>query len=90
MKDEFYSIAFRKKIYHSLEELQRDVDEWLVVYNHQRPHMSDHPMSSDMMMMMFGRAGWRCAYTPKDGESARAKITPATNMTYKEIFFFIG
>jgi hypothetical protein len=38
MKDEFYSIAFRKKIYHSLEELQRDVDEWLVVYNHQRPH----------------------------------------------------
>jgi hypothetical protein len=38
MKDQFYSIAFRKKIYHSLEELQRDVDEWLAVYNHQRPH----------------------------------------------------
>jgi hypothetical protein len=38
MKDEFYSIAFRKKIYHSLEELQRDIDEWLAVYNHQRPH----------------------------------------------------
>jgi transposase InsO family protein len=38
MKDEFYSIAFRKKIYHSLEELQRDIDDWLEVYNHQRPH----------------------------------------------------
>src|SRR5262245_16241048 len=38
MKDEFYSIAFRKKIYHSLEELQRDVDEWLIGYNQQRPH----------------------------------------------------
>jgi transposase InsO family protein len=38
MKDEFYSEAFRKKIYHSLEELQRDVDEWLVVYNQQRAH----------------------------------------------------
>ena len=38
MKDEFYSIAFRKKIYHSLEELQRDVDQWLVTYNQQRPH----------------------------------------------------
>jgi transposase InsO family protein len=38
MKDEFYSIAFRKKIYHSIEELQQDVDEWLLVYNHQRPH----------------------------------------------------
>ena len=38
MKDEFYSIAFRKKIYHSIEELQQDVDEWLLVYNRQRPH----------------------------------------------------
>jgi transposase InsO family protein len=38
MKDEFYSIAFRKKIYHSIEELQQDVDEWLLVYNCQRPH----------------------------------------------------
>jgi transposase InsO family protein len=38
MKDEFYSIAFRKKIYHSIEELQQDVDEWLLVYNNQRPH----------------------------------------------------
>jgi hypothetical protein len=37
-KDEFYSIAFRKKIYHSLEELQQDVDEWLVGYNHQNPY----------------------------------------------------
>ena len=25
MKDEFYSIAFRKKIYNSIEELQQDV-----------------------------------------------------------------
>jgi transposase InsO family protein len=38
MKDEFYSIAFRKKIYHSIEELQQDVDEWLLLYNCQRPH----------------------------------------------------
>jgi hypothetical protein len=38
MKDEFYSIAFRKKIYHYLEELQQDVDQWLLVYNRQRPY----------------------------------------------------
>lgn len=38
MKDEFYSIAFRKKIYNSLEELQLDVDEWLHKYNVLRPH----------------------------------------------------
>ena len=36
--EEFYSVAFRKKIYHSLDELQRDLDEWIVKYNHRRPH----------------------------------------------------
>lgn len=38
MKNEFYDIAFRKKIYGSLEELQVDVDAWLFKYNEQRPH----------------------------------------------------
>ena len=38
MKNEFYDIAFRKKIYGSLEELQVDVDHWIEKYNEQRPH----------------------------------------------------
>jgi transposase InsO family protein len=38
MQDEFYSIAFRKKLYGSLEELQADVDLWLKEYNENRPH----------------------------------------------------
>lgn len=38
MKNEFYDIAFRKKLYTSLEELQQDVDLWLVDYNEKRPH----------------------------------------------------
>ena len=36
--DEFYRIAFRKKIYRSIDELQADLDAWLVEYNHLRPH----------------------------------------------------
>jgi transposase InsO family protein len=36
--DEFYSIAFRKKIYLALEELQEDLDQWLVKYNQRRTH----------------------------------------------------
>ncbi len=36
--DEFYSIAFRKKIYLTLEELQEDLDIWLLKYNNRRPH----------------------------------------------------
>ena len=38
IKDEFYDIAFRKKLYRSLEELQTDLDMWLHKYNEQRPH----------------------------------------------------
>jgi transposase InsO family protein len=36
--NEFYRIAFRKKIYRTIEELQVDLDEWLASYNEQRPH----------------------------------------------------
>lgn len=36
--DEFYRVAFRKKVYASLEELQRDLDVWLKEYNEVRTH----------------------------------------------------
>jgi hypothetical protein len=36
--DEFYRVAFRKKIYRTIEELQADLDAWLVDYNERRPH----------------------------------------------------
>ena len=36
--DEFYRVAFRKKVYGSLEELQKDLDLWLIEYNEQRVH----------------------------------------------------
>jgi transposase InsO family protein len=36
--NEFYTITFRKKLYHSLEELQVDLDIWLDDYNNNRTH----------------------------------------------------
>lgn len=36
--DEFFRIAFRKKLYESVEMLQTDLDAWLVHYNTDRPH----------------------------------------------------
>lgn len=36
--EEFYSVAFRKKIYRTIEELQTDLDEWIVEYNERRTH----------------------------------------------------
>jgi transposase InsO family protein len=38
MQDEFYSVAFRKRLYTSLEQLQSDVDSWITEYNESRPH----------------------------------------------------
>ena len=36
--DEFYRVAFRKKIYGSIAELQDDLDSWVQSYNEERPH----------------------------------------------------
>ena len=38
MKNEFYSSAFRRKLYHSIDELQVDVDAWVMSYNTERTH----------------------------------------------------
>jgi transposase InsO family protein len=36
--NEFYRIAFRKKLYRSIDDLQADLDVWLTEFNNQRPH----------------------------------------------------
>jgi transposase InsO family protein len=36
--NEFYQVAFRKKIYSTIEELQADLDVWIYSYNHERTH----------------------------------------------------
>jgi transposase InsO family protein len=35
---EFYQITFRKKIYRNIDELQIDLDEWMLHYNNERTH----------------------------------------------------
>ena len=36
--NEFYRVAFRKKIYNTLDELQADLDTWIKYYNEERTH----------------------------------------------------
>jgi len=36
--DEFSRVAFRKRIYGSIAELQSDLDAWVRSYNEDRPH----------------------------------------------------
>ncbi len=51
MQDEFYAIAFRKKIYKSIEEMQLDVDKWITFYN--------EPVAAGIVMVKHPcRHGW--------------------------------
>lgn len=36
--DEFYRVAFRKKVYASVADLQADLDAWIRSYNEEREH----------------------------------------------------
>lgn len=42
MQQECYHVLFRKKFYSSLDELQTDVDSWLMSYNNERAHSGKH------------------------------------------------
>tara|TARA_Y100000031_G_scaffold154358_1_gene201750 strand:- start:764 stop:1846 length:1083 start_codon:yes stop_codon:yes gene_type:complete len=48
--NEFYQVAFRKRIYDSLETLQVDLDNWLEHYNKERTHQGK---------MCYGRTPWQ-------------------------------
>lgn len=40
--NEFYQTAFRKKLYRSIDELQADLDVWVMSYNMERTHQGKH------------------------------------------------
>jgi transposase InsO family protein len=37
--DEFFRVKFRQKLYNSVQQLQKDMDQWLIHYNQERPHL---------------------------------------------------
>jgi hypothetical protein len=50
---EFYQIAFRKKIYHTLDELQADLDTWLKEYKEPRLHSGKYCLGNTPMQTFF-------------------------------------
>lgn len=38
IQNEFYAVAFRKKLYGSIGEIQADLDDWVIGYNEHRSH----------------------------------------------------
>jgi hypothetical protein len=50
---EFYQDAFRKKIYHALDELQADLDTWLHEHNESHDHTAKKYCFGNTPMQMF-------------------------------------
>jgi transposase InsO family protein len=56
---EFYQTAFRRKIYNNIEELQIDLDDWLVFYNNERTHQGKMCCGrTPMATFLDGKAAW--------------------------------
>ena len=91
IQEEFYATAFRKKLYHSLEELQADLDLWLDEYNRTRPHSGKYcygktpmqtfldslPLAREKMLDSFVNAAPVPERSPEQ-RSAGAGASPAT------------
>ena len=57
---EFYQVAFRKKLYLSLEELQTDLDSWLDYYNGQRTHQGKMCCGrTPLQTLIAGKEVWK-------------------------------
>lgn len=57
---EFYQVAFRCKIYRSIEELQTDLDDWLRYYNDERTHQGKMCCGrTPMQRLLDGKEAWR-------------------------------
>ena len=54
--EEFYRVAFRKKIYESIEALQADLDAWLETYNQVRTHQGRWCYGKTPMQTFFDSA----------------------------------
>jgi transposase InsO family protein len=72
IQEEFYSTAFRKTLYTSLEQLQLDLDAWLEEYNEQRPHSGKY---------CFGKTPMQCFLDSRQlaWDKILDQITPVTD-----------
>ena len=52
MQEECYHLLFRKKFYNILDELQVDVDTWIISYNNERYHSGKHCFEKIPMQLL--------------------------------------
>lgn len=67
---EFYQVAFRRKIYRSLEKPQIDLDDWLAYYNNDRTHQGKMCCGcTPMKTLIDGKEAWKDIPHPLDSGS---------------------
>jgi len=69
MQEEFYAVAFRKKLYTNLADLQDDLDEWMKFYNNERCHSGRYcfgktPMETFKESIILARQKMIGQFTP--------------------------
>ena len=52
MLDEFYRIAFRKKLYETIVDLQAELDLWMCEFNEARPHQGKSCFGKTLMQTL--------------------------------------
>ena len=56
MLDEFYRIAFRRRVYDSITALQADLDSWMAEYNQERSHQGRYCFGKTPMQTFLDTA----------------------------------
>ena len=57
---EFYQVTLRKHMYHDIESLQKDLDEWLESYNNERTHQGKMCCGrTPMQTLIDGKQIWK-------------------------------
>jgi len=77
IQDGFFAVAFRKKIYHSLDEIQEDADMWIEEYNPERTHSGKY---------CFGKTPWQTFLDSKSlaNDKMLDRLQPTDN-TVREV-----
>lgn len=58
--NEFYQVTFRKRLYTNMEELQKDLDEWMEYYNNDRTHQGKMCCGrTPMETLLDGKSIWQ-------------------------------
>jgi transposase InsO family protein len=86
---EFYQVAFRKKIYSSIDELQTDLDNWVSEYNEQRPHQGKicngkTPMQTFIEGMEIVKNKIIVSYPKERGKEIFSELPPPTDGQFQE------